>query len=743
MATLAESLVPSSSRKLSIRIRPDLVARKHRYQGRAYWVVKDPVGLQYFRFEEEEFSILQMLDGQSSLEEIAEQFANDFPPQTIQPDELQQFIGMLHRSGLVITGVAGQGVQLCKRGKERTGKQRLANMTNILAFRFKGFDPDPILNAIYPYFRWCFGKPAFILSSLLVLSALTLVLVQFQTFQGRLPSFQSFFAAQNWLWLGLTLAVTKVVHEFGHGLSCKHFGGECHEIGVMFLVLTPCLYCNVSDSWMLPNRWHRAFIGAAGIFVELVLASICTFIWWFTNPGALHYFALNVMFICSVSTILFNANPLLRYDGYYILSDVLEIPNLRQKANAILSRKLGSWCLGLEEPEDPFLPKRNQGLFALYTVAASIYRWVIVLSILFFLNRVFEPYGLKVIGQLIAVAALYGLIVQPFWKLYKFLKVPGRLGKVKRFRMVTTVVVILVVIGGVMFIPLPARVFCNLEIHPRDPAIVYVEVPGVLEDIRVKPGEFVEKGQLLVELSNIDNELRIAQKDGERRWYKTRLASLRKAGGNSRQLAGEFAQTNKALQSVETNLEQLILDADRLRIFAPESGVVMAAPRVPESPDDDRRLPTWSGSPLDPENLGTVLLPSTKLCLIGDPENLEAHMVIDQNDIALVQKGQEVDIMLDQSADHIYTSQIEQKSAENLKETPRRLSGLHGGKIPSQMDQTGTDRPLKPYYEAVAALPDDGILRVGLVGQARIKTAPRTLGQRLWRYVTRTFNFEL
>ena len=309
--------------------------------------------------------------------------------------------------------------------------------------------------------------------------------------------------------------------------------------------------------------------------------------------------------------------------------------------------------------------------------------------------------------------------------------------------MVTTIAIILVVIGGVMFIPLPARVFCNLEIHPRDPAIVYVEVPGVLEDIRVKPGEFVEKGQLLVELSNIDNELRIAQKDGERRWYKTRLTSLRKAGGDSRQLAGEFAQTNKALQSVETNLEQLILDADRLRIFAPEAGVVMAAPRVPESPDDDRRLPTWSGSPLDRENLGTVLLPSTKLCLIGDPENLEAHMVIDQNDIALVQKGQEVDIMLDQSADHVYTSQIEEKSAENLKETPRRLSGLHGGKIPSQMDQTGTDRPLKPYYEAVAALPDDGILRVGLVGQARIKTAPRTLGQRLWRYVTRTFNFEL
>ena len=165
--------------------------------------------------------------------------------------------------------------------------------------------------------------------------------------------------------------MTKILHEFGHGLSCKHFGGECHEIGVMFLVLTPCLYCNVSDSWMLPNRWHRAAIGAAGMYVELVLASICTFIWWFTEPGPLNYICLNVMFISSVSTVMFNANPLLRYDGYYILSDILEIPNLRQKASTILNRKLGKWCLGLEEPEDPFLPKRKQWLFATYTVAVG------------------------------------------------------------------------------------------------------------------------------------------------------------------------------------------------------------------------------------------------------------------------------------------------------------------------------------------------------------------------------------
>ena len=115
----------------------------------------------------------------------------------------------------------------------------------------------------------------------------------------------------------------------------------------------------------------------------------------------------------------------MRYDGYYILSDILEIPNLRQKASTILNRKLGKWCLGLEEPEDPFLPKRKQWLFATYTVASAIYRWVVTFSILYFLNKVFEPYGLKVLGQLIASGAIYGLLIQPFVNVYKFFKVPG------------------------------------------------------------------------------------------------------------------------------------------------------------------------------------------------------------------------------------------------------------------------------------------------------------------------------
>src|SRR4029079_2620116 len=148
MATLADSLVSSSSRKLPIRVRPDLRARRHRYQGRVYWVVKDPVGLQYYRFEEEELASLQMLDGESSLDDIAERFEREFPPQTIRTEELQQFIGMLHSSGLVIPGAAGQGFQLKKRRDERKYKERMATLANILSLRFKGVDPERFFNFI-------------------------------------------------------------------------------------------------------------------------------------------------------------------------------------------------------------------------------------------------------------------------------------------------------------------------------------------------------------------------------------------------------------------------------------------------------------------------------------------------------------------------------------------------------------------------------------------------------------------
>ena len=301
--------------------------KRHRYQGRSYWVVKEPVSLSYFRFQEEEFAILQMLDGQTSLDEIKDRFEAEFPPQKITVEELQQFVVTLHRRGLVITDTPGQGS-----AAEETPRRAL--VAGILGQAVqRAVDPlsrhrsrsaaDLAAQVLQVHVQHA-GRGCCLL--LLALSALTLVLVQLGRVSAKLPGFHDFFNLHNAIWIGITLGVTKVIHEFGHGLTCKHFGGECHEMGVMLLVMTPCLYCNVSDSWMLPSKWQRAMIGAAGMYVEVIIASICTFLWWYSKPGLLNQLCLSTMFVCSVSTIVFNGNPLLRYDGYYILSDMLEIP---------------------------------------------------------------------------------------------------------------------------------------------------------------------------------------------------------------------------------------------------------------------------------------------------------------------------------------------------------------------------------------------------------------------------------
>ena len=513
-----------------------------------------------------------------------------------------------------------------------------------------------------------------------------MITTQFEVFCGKLPAFQDFFASKNWIWLALTLSATKVLHEFGHGLSCKRFGGECHEMGVMLLVLTPCLYCNVSDSWMLPSKWRRAAIGAAGMYVEIVLASVCTFLWWCTQPGLLNYLCLNVMFISSVSTLMFNANPLLRYDGYYILSDLLEIPNLRQKASTILQRKLAAWTLGLEETPDPFLPQRRQWLFAIYTVAAGIYRWIVTAAILWFLYHVFEPYGLKVIGQIIVLASLIGLVGQPLWQLVRFFCIPGRMGRVKKPRMIASLAVATAAVAGVFLIPLPHYVRCGFYVQSRGAASLYVESPGELQQIHVQPGDRVSTGQPIVTLENTDLQLEIVRLEGQRQGFETRLASLRQRAFDDEAAAAEIGEVEEAITAIFDQVTRRSQDLAALQIAAPTAGVVLPPAALPQPPHDPSRLAAWYGTPFDDRNLHAFLAEGIPVCQIGDPTAVEAILAIDQGDIEFVQGDQPVEIFVEQLPGQVLRSRIEQIARLDMQDLPRSLSSKAGGDLATQYD---------------------------------------------------------
>jgi putative peptide zinc metalloprotease protein len=751
MATLAESLISSTSRPLTLRMRPDLEARRHRYHGRTFWVVKEPVGLNYFRFHDEEYAILCMLDGRSSLDDIKEEFETQFTPQKITFHDLLQFVGMLHRSGLVISEATGQGHQLRKRRDEKKWRELMGKFANVFALRFRGVDPERFLNWLYQYTGWFFRWPTVICVLLLALAAGSLVAVNFDEFQRKLPAFHQFFGAKNWFYLGITMAVVKVLHEFGHGLSCKHFGGECHELGAMMLVFTPALYCNVSDSWMLPNKWHRAAIGAAGMYVELFLASCATFIWWYSLPGLLNSICLSVMFICSVSTVVFNGNPLLRFDGYYILMDVLEIPNLRQKSTEITRRFFVWLCLGIEQPENPFLPHDNQWAFGLYTIAAVIYRWVVVFSIVFFLNRVFEPYGLKIIGQIMALSGFVGLVAQPLWELGKFFWTPGRMNKMKRERVAATVCVAVAAVLFVLFVPLPFSVKCTFELQPRGGHQVFTASPAIIKEVKFQPGQQVKTGDVIMQLKNADLELQLLDLEGKYReaeeaysvLYDQRYADP--SAVEQLDVARELRDANKK------QWDEKRKEFEKLTIVAPAAGWIIPPPyRLDKMSESQGRLHTWEGTPFEERNRGALLTPTDLICQIGDPHQMDAVLIIDQAYVDLVKAdgpqgpGHPVRLLLEAYTRKAFDSHVEELATTEVKSVPAGMSTQKSGRLETKADPTGQFRPLNTSYHARAPLTDvPSTLQAGMQGQARIYTGWQPLSRRIYRYCAKTFHFDL
>ena len=442
------------------------------------------------------------------------------------------------------------------------------------------------------------------------------------------------------------------------------------------------------------------------------------------------------MFIASVSTIIFNANPLLRYDGYYILADLLEIPNLRQKATTILSRKAGEWFLGLEPGEDPFLPQRNQVFFALYSVAAAAYRWLIVLSILWFLYRVFKPYRLEIIGQAIVVVALVGLFIQPLYRLGKFFYVPGRLEKVKKPRMYASLAALGAVVAAFLFVPLPYHVIASLEIQARDAQPVYVVVPGELAEVYVQPGNRVTEGQPLAQLTSFELDKRIKEMEAEKERYEIELADLLRQQIRDPQVASSIAPVEESLRSQRLRLLEAKEEQKRLRLKAPEAGTVLPPPALYPPTDPEGPLPTWSGTPFVPKNLGCYLKEGTLFCQVGDPTKREAVLVINEADRPFVEVGQEVAIKLDALPHEIIEGTIERISPEQMKVSPRGLSGKSGGELATKTNPaTGVEQPLETSYQASVSIDDDDqILRLGLRGRAKIHMDSshwQTLGQQL------------
>lgn len=713
---------PDLRRKIKVRRRPDLTIKDVRYGGQTYYVVKDPISLRYYRFREEELFLLNQFDGKNTLDDIRHEFVEHFRPQRISVQDLEKFTGQLLQSGIATTDTPMLGQRLYERYRKQKLQKIKQFALNILYIKLPVFDPERLLTRLLPHTRFLFTIPFFLLAASAGLAALMLMLVNWNTFIGKLPTYHEFFTWRNLLYLWGTLAIVKVLHEFGHGLACKRFGGEVHEMGFLFLVLTPCLYCNVSDAWMLPSKWHRAIIGAAGMYVELILSTMFVFVWWFTEPGLLHNLALSIVFICSVSTVVFNANPLMRFDGYYILSDLIEIPNLRERSNKYLGNLASRFFLGADAIVDPYMPKRGRAFFAAYAISAYVYRWMVTIAILWFLYTFLKPYKLGSVSAMLGTGAAISMAVLPVWQIIKFLRERWRSLNVSTPRLVVTLIGTGVAIAAILFIPFPMRIDAPMILQPKDATTVYVQLPGRLTDLNVKDGDAVTSGTILAR--QIDPELdklhARARLDYEHFQHAQRVflaaGQLGKAGES--QLRAETAQQH---------VSSLAEDLRKLSIVAPvgAQGVVFSPPK--------------------PQDIGRLLKPGQVFCQIGDPQRLEAYIVVPHSDTSLLHPGQRVWLKLAGHVGGILEGTVERVSITELEHLPAALSNKSGGEVPTTTDEiTHQEKPLFKSYSVVVFVDNpDRTLAPGIRGVARIDVGWRSLWWRTLRLLQQTFHFRM
>ena len=720
-------------RALNLRARSDLEFFPQRLGDRHYWVVKDPVTLRYFQLRDEEHAILRSLDGRSSLEDIVGQFQKRFAPRRLTGERLSHFLGNLHASGLILSDHPGQAETLLERRDEQRRRLTRAAASNVLAIRLPGVDPESFLRRVYPSVAWLFRPECVVGCVVLMLLALSTVLLNTNELTARLPEMRAFFGPANLVWLLVCLAAVKVLHELGHAMACRHFGCECHEIGLLFLVFTPCLYCDITDSWTLSDKRRRMTITGAGIYVELVLASIATLLWWATTDGLFNALCLNVMFLCSANTVFLNGNPLLRYDGYYLLSDWLEVPNLWQRSRAVLSNLVGRLMLGT--PREAALPEERPFLLACYGVLSVVYRLFVVVVILTFLYRVLRPLELELFAHAVAAMTVVSVVVVPVVSLVRTsLRPHERDAERGRRRLVFLIVAALAV--AVCFVPLPCRVLAPALIEAEQAERVYVTVAGrVLSTCR--PGEPVTAGDTLAVLASDEVAFEIEKLAAEAEGQEVYVAALEARRGSDPAAAAELPTARESLEAIRSRLSVRRNEAERLVLKAPRGGVVLPAPARSSTRSEKDELIPWHGLPTDAQNVGSLLDTGTLLCSIGDEKCMRAVVYLGEKDVQLVRRGDHVQVLLEQSRHTILEGSVQAIDATKVEIVPPQLAVQ--GTIPS-VEKDEAARPIETHYRVEVNLDASEIpLTIGMRGRAKISVAPRSIVQRVYRFLGRTF----
>ena len=633
---------------LFIRLHDSVHFYQHHYRGKPWLLIADQQEESYFRCSVAAEQFLRLLDGRRSVEQVFLE-ASSLLTQGRTLLEGQTDIKSLTQQDIVllVANLKSSNLLLDEaEGGEKKVKQKLNPWLRPFSIKFSLFDPDHFLDKTLHYIKPLFSTAALMLWLLFVFMAVTVALMNGVELveHGR----ARFDDPKNLLWYWLLYPLIKMLHELGHAYATKVWGGVVHEMGIMLLVFFPVPYVDSSAAHRFSLKQQRIVVSAAGIMVEVFLASLAMFVWVNTDAGVVHDMAFDIIIIGGVSTVLFNANPLLRFDGYYIFSELVEIPNLGTRSTQYLGYLFKRYVLDITGLQSPVTAKGEVKWLFIYGVSAAIYRLFISLFIAIWVAGKFFFVGL--------VLALWAVIMQVIYPavmwFYRLIPVVQNAHRVQRLSIVFSVFCFILLLG--LFVPVSHSTYAEGIVKLPENALIRAGADGIVKEVLLKDSETVEEGVTILKLENLELNTR----------RKILLAKLEEFSVRQKEALllnrtqADIAKTK--VLAIKAKLDDVQIQIEHLDVQSTTRGVVS--------------LPMMDDLP------GRYVKRGEVIGYIADLRQVNAKVVIPQSGIAAVRRDYRfIEVKLKSRVDETLNARLVRELPQMTDQLPSRSLGSGAG----------------------------------------------------------------
>ena len=690
-----------------LKLRDDLYFRSQTFAGEECFVIEDPTSSHFFRVGEMEHRFMLMLDGKTSITDAVAYCATMAEADSYTETQAAALCRWLVENSLATTSQSESAERLLKKQDGNTKRQRKERL-NPISLKIPLGSPDRLVQKLTPFLSWFFSGLGISLWLVVCTVGAYTLFAEWDNIVQTNPVADS----ANWVWLAVTGLLLKLIHEVSHAVACRRFGGETREAGILLLLFVPLPYVDVTSSWRFASRWQRIFVSAAGMYTEILIAALASIIWASTDSSLVQHHAVNVMVTAGFVTVLFNLNPLMRFDGYYIVSDILELPNLGTHGQQDFMYLVNRLFFG-SQSSAPSWPEGRSLLIRMYGVASFIWRILICVSLTLAAESLYFGAGI-----VLAIMAVVLWVVIPIFKLIRFLVSGDAVSPPNRIRFLTVCCVLFSCLWGIWtYVPYVERLNFAAVIEHDPVTTVRSATSGFVDKIEVSSGQFVREGQVLVRLRNSELRARITELELAIQQSQLRATQLHQEG-----LVAAFQVELENQIALEKRHKELALQSSELVIVSPSDGTILT--RKLEALRD-----RW-------------LKAGSSVCLVGDPSSRTVQLLIPQADINIARSA------IDQTLDvHVWGQpknfsgrlvDIESRGRSDLSFPA--LSAQAGGPlavraVTDRQSQETKWQLLQPHFIARIQLPEavNQSLGTGQTGTATLMRSRGSIGKVMTR----------